>query len=207
MSISAGAAGAFGILLSAQPEVVDLHREFKEYMDEYMLECDYDELDQAPRVAEFRKRFIAAFKNSGIIVPHEAQIYWTDSEDVRPAECFTPSDEFVLGFGLFTLPWNYPAMDKSFKRVAAWHACMGWLIQPIFTKGGRMSTKAIAFPAASVSRPSGVLHLYSTSCATGHHQECAGAAKLPGMTIECTCVCHDGKPATNRAIEFEYEAA
>jgi hypothetical protein len=62
-------------------------------------------------------------------------------------------------------------------------------------------SKAIVFPAASVSRPSGVLHLCSTSCQMNQYSECSGYAQFPGLTIECTCHCHDGKPATNRIAE------
>jgi hypothetical protein len=48
-------------------------------------------------------------------------------------------------------------------------------------------SKAIIFPAASVSRPQEVLHLRSTSCAAGEHHMCTGHAKVCGTTIECTC--------------------
>ena len=67
-------------------------------------------------------------------------------------------------------------------------------------------SKAISFPVASVSRPCGVLHLCSTSCLAGEHHTCSGAAELPGMTIHCTCDCHNGKPATQR-LQTEYLAA
>ena len=59
-------------------------------------------------------------------------------------------------------------------------------------------SKAIIFPAASVSRPQEVLHLRSTSCAAGEHHDCSGHAEVCGTVIECTCTCHDGKPSTVR---------
>lgn len=65
----------------------------------------------------------------------------------------------------------------------------------------------IAFPVSSVTRPHGVLHLCSTSCQTGEHHECSGHAELPGMAIECTCTCHDGKPSTVRQSALFYQAA
>jgi hypothetical protein len=121
MSTSAGAGGVFGILLPSVPQVADLYADLKEHATQFHLENEEAGANDFPSFDEFETRFIAAFKNLGIIVPDGAQLLSTGTEDDCPAECSTPGDEFALGFGLFTPPWNYPDMDESFKRVAQWH--------------------------------------------------------------------------------------
>jgi hypothetical protein len=54
-------------------------------------------------------------------VPSGAYLVWTGSEDDRPARCSTPPEGWVLGWGLFTKPWDYPEMDASFREHAAFH--------------------------------------------------------------------------------------
>jgi hypothetical protein len=48
----------------------------------------------------------------------------------------------------------------------------------------------VAFPAASAPRDPEFLRLRSTSCTKGDHEHCHGGARLPNLTIECTCDCH-----------------
>jgi hypothetical protein len=121
MSTSAGAGGAFGILLSAVPEVADLYAELKFHVND-SLDANYAaNADEVSGLGDFKTRFITAFKNLGITVPDGAQLLETGKEDERPGECSTAGDEFVLGFGLFTNPWDYPVMDQSFKDAADWH--------------------------------------------------------------------------------------
>ena len=68
-----------------------------------------------PAVNEFLPLFIEALAKSGIEVPDGAGLLWTGNDDERPASCATSAGEFVLGFGLFTMPWQYPEMADSFK--------------------------------------------------------------------------------------------
>jgi hypothetical protein len=53
-------------------------------------------------------------------------LLWTGSEADRLAHCATPADEWILGFGVFTNPWNYPPMDASFRKSASFHSWV-WL--------------------------------------------------------------------------------
>ena len=81
--------------------------------------CDPSEFDRIP---EFTKRFVAAFAEKySINVPSCIHLLWTGSEDDRPARCGTPSEEWVLGWGLLTKPWDYPEMDTSFRAHASFH--------------------------------------------------------------------------------------
>jgi hypothetical protein len=139
MGTDAGAAGAFGLLLSNYPAVADVYEEWKQYIltlespnlfsdededDEPKEGLDSDDLDDPiknPRLNEFVGKFKEAFAKHNILVPRTATLLYTDTEDARPACCATPSEDWVLGFGLFTLPWNYPVMHKSFRNLAGFH--------------------------------------------------------------------------------------
>ena len=71
---------------------------------------------------EVRDRLIKAFAEDGIIVPASAALLWTGSEADRLARCATPADEWILGYGVFTNPWDYPPMDESFKKISGFHS-------------------------------------------------------------------------------------
>lgn len=124
MSTSAGAGGVFGISLWDLQEVADIYKELKEFLADASIE-DLDFNPDAPEKARgfgrFGKRIIARLQERGIIVPKGAKLFSTGLEDDRPGNCDTPGDEFALGFGLYTVPWKYTPMDKSFKRLAKWH--------------------------------------------------------------------------------------
>ena len=126
MSVECGAAGAFGLYLPLYEQVSDIYNELKTYVHRVMNDEDPDEANETgdpesfARIPEFCNRLIAAFAKIGIVVPPGASLIWTDSEESRPAECSTESEEWVLGWGAFTAPWNYPQdFDPSFKKAAS----------------------------------------------------------------------------------------
>jgi hypothetical protein len=125
MSSSAGIGGAFGLLLPEFPQVAAIYGELKVVIDKALEEesaQDPGELESAPEVLEIRDRLIKAFAEDGIIVPASAALLWTGSEADRLARCATPADEWILGYGVFTNPWDYPPMDESFKNVSGFHS-------------------------------------------------------------------------------------
>jgi hypothetical protein len=125
MSSSAGIGGAFGLLLPEFPQVAAIYGELKVVIDKALEEesaQDPGELESAPEVLEIRDRLIKAFAETRIIVPASAALLWTGSEADRLARCATPADEWILGFGVFTNPWDYPPMDESFKNVSGFHS-------------------------------------------------------------------------------------
>ena len=126
MGMDAGAAGAFGLYLP-QFDLLDvLYKELQDYVrqdrDGESDDDPYREADELERIPEFRDRFVAALLETyKISVPAGAELIWTGIEDDRPARCDTPSDEWVLGWGMLTKPWNYPEMDASFREHAEFH--------------------------------------------------------------------------------------
>ncbi len=126
MGMDAGAAGAFGLYLPQFDLLAALYKELQTYVERVRTGETDEDPDGEPgdfeRVPEFRDRFVNAFLEMyGISVPPDAHLLWTGSEDDRPARCDTPSGEWVLGWGLLTKPWDYPAMDASFREHAALH--------------------------------------------------------------------------------------
>ena len=129
MSTSSGAAGVFGILLSTVLEIADGYSEFK--ADVLALEADGDDLETLIRekneeleaiLSTYQPLFSGLLAvERGIIVPTSATLHYTGNEDDRPADCGTPADEWVLGFGIFTKPWEYPEMLDSFRAHAEYH--------------------------------------------------------------------------------------
>src|ERR1700692_2092884 len=125
MSSNAGIGGAFGLLLPEFPQVAAIYGELKVVIDKALEEeraQDPGELESAPEVLELRDRLIQAFAEDGIIIPASAALLWTGSEADRLARCPTPVDEGVLGYGVFTNPWDYPPMDESFRTNASFHS-------------------------------------------------------------------------------------
>lgn len=126
MGMDAGAAGAFGLYLPQFDLLAALYMELQNYVklvrDDETDEDSLGEPNDFERVPEFRDRLVKAFQETyGITVPPDANLLWTGNEDDRPARCDTPSEEWVLGWGLLTKPWNYPEMDASFREHAAFH--------------------------------------------------------------------------------------
>jgi hypothetical protein len=128
MSSSAGIGGAFGLLLPEFPKVAAIYGDLK-FVVSKALEGkgarDTGEMESAPEVLEVRDRLIEAFAEGGIIVPASAALLWTGSEADRLARCATPADEWILGYGVFTNPWDYPPMDESFRKNSGFHSWTG----------------------------------------------------------------------------------
>ncbi len=124
MSSSAGIGGAFGLLLPEFPQIAAIYGDLKLAINKAVEEEsaeDPGELESTPEVLEVRDRLIRAFAEAGIIVPESAALLWTGSEADRLARCATPADEWILGFGVFTNPWDYPVMDESFRKNSGFH--------------------------------------------------------------------------------------
>jgi hypothetical protein len=126
MSSDAGAAGAFGLYLPEYEQLEHPYKELQAYVKrvrdgetEEDPDTEPQELEQIPT---YRDRLVAAFAEKyKIIVPAGAHLIWTGNEDDRPARCATSAEEWVLGWGLWTKPWDYPEMDASFRRRADFH--------------------------------------------------------------------------------------
>jgi hypothetical protein len=129
MSTSAGIGGAFGLLLPKFPKVAAISGDLKLFVNQALdreVAAEPGELEGAMEVLQIRDRLIGAFAEDGIHVPASAALLWTGSEADRLAHCATPADEWILGFGVFTNPWNYPPMDASFRKSASFHSWV-WL--------------------------------------------------------------------------------
>jgi hypothetical protein len=125
MSTSAGIGGAFGLLLSEFPKVAAIYGDLKLVISKALegnAAGDPGEMENALEVIEVRDRLVKAFANAGIMVPASAVLLWTGSEADRLARCATPADEWILGYGVFTNPWDYPPMDESFRKSASFHS-------------------------------------------------------------------------------------
>jgi hypothetical protein len=124
MSSSAGIGGAFGVLLPEFPRVAAIYGDLKIVVNKAIEEESTQspgDMESAPEVLELRDRLIQAFAEDGIIIPASAALLWTGSEADRLARCATPADEWILGYGVFTKPWDYPPMDESFRKNASFH--------------------------------------------------------------------------------------
>lgn len=134
MGVDAGAAGAFGLYLPEYGQLEDLYKELQGYVklvrdgesdedpDGETEEDPDGEPDNFAQISTYRDRFVAAFaERCKIKVPPGAYLIWTGSDGDRPARCSTPAEEWVLGWGLLTKPWDYPEMDASFREHAALH--------------------------------------------------------------------------------------
>ena len=125
MSSTARIGGAFGLLLSEFPQVAAIYGDLKRHVDTYLTAnamADPGDLEHVPEVLEIRDRLIEAFAEGGIMVPASASLLWTGSEADRLVQSDTPADEWILGYGIFTNPWDYPPMEESFKKTARFHS-------------------------------------------------------------------------------------
>ena len=123
LGTDAGICGVFGIVPRAYPAVAPLYTELVETLNRL---CDEttghpDEMENHESVVAFVPRFCAAFAEIGIVLPEGVALLWSGSSDDRPARCETPAEEFLLGFGILTKPWEYPPMDESFRKEAQFH--------------------------------------------------------------------------------------
>lgn len=115
MSYSVGAAGAFGILLTSE-EFQDIVEKMREAHQSAEMSGE-EEPNEA--IQKFLKPVIELL--NGVIVPAGAELHYTGDDDERPGGCATDADEFVLGFGLYTMPWQYGEIHESFRTRACWH--------------------------------------------------------------------------------------
>ena len=129
MSTSCGACGAFGILLSGidVPAVAEIRTQMNEIVANYNDEdMEYNSPEEYPEIIALLDPLKQVFLENGITVPEGASIMWTGSEDDRPSRCDTQAEQWVLGFGLFTRPDQFPAMDATFLDASEWHTWV-WL--------------------------------------------------------------------------------
>jgi hypothetical protein len=126
MSQGIGACGAFGLVLSEHRNLLG------ETYKNFLLELEDNPNDEdglfldGEICCKYTDAFIEIFYVNGIVIPWSAAIYYTGTEEERPAQTYTPADDFVLGFGMYHLPWQYPSMDESFMLTSKWHTwvCM-----------------------------------------------------------------------------------
>ena len=126
MGVDAGAAGAFGLYLPQFKHLQDVYKELQDYVKQVRDAESEDHPRRDPEdfseISTYRDRLIAALvARYGIQVPPGAHLIWTGSEDERPARCTTPAEQWVLGWGLLTRPWEYPNLDASFRNHAGFH--------------------------------------------------------------------------------------
>lgn len=125
MGYDVGASGMFGILLSEYAEQLGpIYTDLVAAVEQ--LSAADRSLDRDEVIAglgeEWHQKLVARFAEIGIVVPVGAYIDDTGTDDDRPGRTDTPADDLILGFGLFTKPWEYPPMDESFRKAAAWHS-------------------------------------------------------------------------------------
>jgi hypothetical protein len=129
MSTSCGAAGAFGILLSDVTEIEGIYNKFKGEV--LVLVTEGDDIETLIRdkdeeleeiLTKYQSQFSALLHSvHGLSVPSAATLKYTGIEDDRPADGGTPAEEWVLGFGIYTKPWEYPEMLDTFRTAADYH--------------------------------------------------------------------------------------
>jgi len=126
MGFEVGCSGGFGILIYQEDNaaICKLYAKFKLAFEEAK-EKDYGKINGYELIELFKrqwiKRFIAAFAKTGVVIPEGAQLIYTEDDDSRPGRTATPSYEWIIGFGLFMSPFDYPQADESFKKKADWH--------------------------------------------------------------------------------------
>ena len=127
MAMEAGACGVYGILMrdAAEKEIVEVYEEFLEKATDVNGPDSFNDITVQGWYSELYTRLVTAFSRSGVAIPEGACLMYTGVEDDRPGRCDTPAREWVLGFGLFTKPDEYPEMHQTFKKIANWHT---WVV-------------------------------------------------------------------------------
>jgi hypothetical protein len=123
LSTSAGACGAYGILLSdsLDIDVAGIFERLKvavKTFDPGINDGDEEFVDEVKGLAE---ELADTLHLQEIVLPDGASLVWTGSEDDRPAQCDTPAEDWVFGLDLFVDPAAYPKIDPSFAKLAALH--------------------------------------------------------------------------------------
>jgi hypothetical protein len=131
MGYDVGVCGMYGILLSAD-NIGPLHAELVAKSNDYESLIDdetYDSEEEVKRrkiAPEFQDRVIAALKERGVKVPAGAYLDWSGSNDDRPGRAATDPDEWIIGLGMLTRPWQWPAIPRAFRKLAEFHTwCWG----------------------------------------------------------------------------------
>jgi hypothetical protein len=122
MSTSAGGCGAFGLLLRDFPEVAPILEELEatvQALDPDKEEFTYD-FANSEAANELSQRFREALSASlGVEIPTEFRLIWTDED--HPAECTVDENEWILGMGIFTNPWNWPVIPEALREKAKFY--------------------------------------------------------------------------------------
>lgn len=129
MGQDCGTVGVFGLLLSEYDFLQPLLAEMRDFIEKKQDELGVmsDEIIETNGFhEEWVPKIIDAFKANGIIVPPTCLIHPTGRDDDRPARCETQGDDFVLGWGMLTPPWEWSGLgvetwDKNFCKVANYH--------------------------------------------------------------------------------------
>lgn len=125
MGTDTGVSGFFGILLNMREELEI--KAIVEEIDEWVQKQgeDFDDWHVDENEDEVTKRFFPRvydmLHSVGIILPEGAGLIYTGSPDDRPCRVATSGEQWGVGFGLLTWPWNWPEMDESFKKAGDWH--------------------------------------------------------------------------------------
>ena len=136
MGFDVGAGGAFGIELPAyEQELGDVYKNLLKAEDAWSTYgLDPEDVDNGAENTDDEKddildqiyvehapKLIEKFKELGIVVPPNAHILKSASDDESPGRQATEEDTLILGFGAFTKPWDWPDMDETFRNVADFH--------------------------------------------------------------------------------------
>jgi len=111
------------------PKVAAIYGELKLVVNQAIdqeMAADPGELESAPEVLQIRDRLIEAFCRGRDLVRRQPRCSGLAPRFDRLAKCETPPNEWILGYGVFTNPWDYPPMDESFRKNSTFHS-WAWL--------------------------------------------------------------------------------
>jgi hypothetical protein len=130
MRQSCGPVCIFGLLVSDYEYMSDIVKEMWDFVEKKQNECSCatEEVVESQNFEDtWIPKIIARFAEHGISARDTCALYYTGSEDTRPARCETPAEDFVLGYGMITDPWLWHDFydtdfwDRSFKDAATSH--------------------------------------------------------------------------------------
>lgn len=133
MGFDIGVCGAFGIDMDDVPGCADVMLEFREWLGvQIAARGDVEETaDIVYAASEWAERLSEICRTrAGIYVLASARLIWTGSEDERVGRAETEAERVILGFGIYTDPWDWEvrhgvsAWPQSFKDKAlmwTWH--------------------------------------------------------------------------------------
>ena len=144
MGTNYGACGAFGLLLSDyKEELGDLLTQMEEdYGNIHDIAYGFDEggeihaiIKQYPELVgggddainevvwqRWMGKIIPRLRDKlQIVIPEGAELWRSVGEENSPGRQETPDDSWILGFGVYVKPRDWPAMDDTFYREAKFH--------------------------------------------------------------------------------------